>query len=246
MEKERKYDFVIAYLMVSCALILYTVIISGIKISKAEDSVISMSTQTMDNKADTFTVIIDAGHGGEDSGAVSESGILEKELNLLISEQIRDILISNNVNVVMTRTEDRLLYTEEQNIKGQRKINDLRNRYLIAQKYNNAVFVSIHINKFQQSKYKGLQVWFSPNNEKSAVIAKNVQEKICSLLQKDNNRKVKESNGGIYLLDRLECASILIECGFLSNEEDCKNLSDPQYRKKMSALIAYSIIENSG
>jgi len=202
--------------------------------------------EASESECEKVTVILDAGHGGEDAGAVSENGILEKDLNLLLCNQIKDILISNNVNVIMTRTEDRLLYTEEQNIKGQRKINDLRNRYFIAKEYENAIFVSVHINKFEQSKYKGLQVWYSPNNEKSAIIAKTVQETVSSLLQKENTRKIKKSNGSIYLLDRLECPSVLIECGFLSNDEDCKNLSDAEYRKKMSYLIAHSIIENIG
>ena len=246
MKKESKFDFVISFVFASLSLITYIVTFSAFFVRLDNNAAFTDVNEASESECEKVTVILDAGHGGEDAGAVSENGILEKDLNLLLCNQIKDILISNNVNVIMTRTEDRLLYTEEQNIKGQRKINDLRNRYFIAKEYENAIFVSVHINKFEQSKYKGLQVWYSPNNEKSATIAKTVQETVSSLLQKENTRKIKKSNGSIYLLDRLECPSILIECGFLSNDEDCKNLSDAEYRKKISYLIAHSIIENIG
>ncbi len=191
-----------------------------------------------------ITVVLDAGHGGEDSGASSEDGLLEKDLNLKICENIRDILLLSGIEVKMTRTDDKLLYTEEQNIKGQRKHYDLKNRYLIAKEYQNPVFVSIHINKFSASQYKGLQVYYSDNNAKSKILADKIQTDIKEALQNDNNRKTKNAKNSIYLLDRLECPAVLVECGFLSNNEDTENLRNDEYIKKMSVIIANSIMEN--
>ena len=144
----------------------------------------------------------------------------------------------------MTRTEDKLLYKEDENIKGQRKIYDLKNRYLIASEYENSIFVSIHMNKYPKEIYKGLVVYYSQNNERSKALALSIQNNIKEHLQKSNNRQIKNAKTDIYLLDRITSPAILIECGFLSNNEDCKNMQNQEYRKKMALIISNSILEN--
>ena len=118
-----------------------------------------------------FTVVLDAGHGGEDGGAVSASGIYEKNLNLSIAMLVRDLLEANGVKVVMTRETDILLYDRNVDYVGRKKALDLAARRQIAEQTPNAIFVSIHMNAYPQTQYRGLQVWYSPNNHGSEKLA---------------------------------------------------------------------------
>jgi len=189
-------------------------------------------------------VVIDAGHGGRDGGAISDSGILEKDLNLELSLTLRDFLAFFGVDCILTRSEDSLVCDEsDPSLKGKLKMTDLRNRLAIAEENQDSFFISIHMNKFPIEKYKGLQVYFSKNNEKSELLAKTLQESIRASLQPDNNRKSKAAGSNIYLLDRISTPAVLIECGFLSNAEDTTLLSTEEYRAKIALLISESIFK---
>ena len=187
-------------------------------------------------------IVIDAGHGGEDSGAVGVNGALEKDLNLQIALEIGKALEEKGYVVVYTRTDDRLLYTEEENIKGIRKISDLKNRCKIAARYPNSVFVSIHMNSFGSSKYSGLQVYYSEKNDESRLLADSIQNKVINDLQKTNNRVTKPGKD-MYILENIDNTAVLIECGFSSNKEECEKLSEKEYQKELSFSIVCAIIE---
>lgn len=187
-------------------------------------------------------VIIDAGHGGEDPGTVGVTGVLEKDLNLQIALEIGAAFENEGYVVVYTRTDDRLLYTEEENIHGIRKISDLKNRCKVADKYPNAIFISVHMNSFEKSKYSGLQVYYSEKNENSKALADSIQNKVISDLQKNNNRTTK-SGKDIYILENISNNAVLIECGFLSNSQECEKLSQKEYQKELSFSIVCGIIE---
>lgn len=187
-------------------------------------------------------IIIDAGHGGEDSGAVGVNGVLEKDINLQMALEIGRAFEEKDYIVVYTRTDDRLLYTEEQNVKGIRKINDLKNRCKFAEKYPESIFVSIHMNSFGSSKYSGTQVYYSENSEESRLLADSIQNRVISDLQKNNNRKIKPGND-VYILENVNNTAVLIECGFLTNKEECEKLSEKEYQKELSFSIVCGIIE---
>lgn len=187
-------------------------------------------------------VVIDAGHGGEDGGAVGSNGIYEKDINLRISVMLCDLLRANGVETVMTRTEDVLLYDKTSDHHGQKKAQDLANRRKIAEQYEHAVFVSIHMNAFPQAKYRGLQVYYSPNHSKSQHLAQTVQSLVQQTLQPENSRKIKPSGGTIYLLEHLTCPAVLVECGFLSNPEECALLSTEDYQRKLALLLCLSVL----
>ena len=187
-------------------------------------------------------IILDAGHGGEDSGAVGVNGVLEKDLNLEIALEIGRIFEEKGYVVVYTRTDDRLLYTEQENIHGIRKISDLKNRCKVAERYPNSIFVSVHMNSFGSSKYSGLQVYYSENNEESRALADSIQQKVIADLQKENNRKIKAGKD-MYILENIANTAILIECGFLTNKEECEKLSEKEYKKELSFSIVCGIIE---
>lgn len=188
-------------------------------------------------------IVIDAGHGGEDGGASAYGDITEKELNLLISKDVCDILRFCGIKVIMTRTDDVLLYDKNSDYQGKKKSQDLAKRLEIANSLEGAVLVSIHMNAFPEAKYKGLQVYFSPHTESSYTLASAIQNNVKATLSPDNERKVKKADKQIYLLDRFKGTGILIECGFLSNPEEYSLLCTEEYRKQLSLVIAQSITD---
>ena len=187
-------------------------------------------------------VIIDAGHGGEDCGAIGVFGVYEKDLNLTIANELGALFEKEGYAVVYTRRDDKLLYTESENIKGLRKISDLKNRCKIAAEYPNALFISIHMNSFGDSKYSGLQVYYSPKNEESYKLASAIQVSVKDKLQNENNRKIKKGEG-MYVLENVSNTAVLIECGFLTNAEECEKLLEKEYQKSLSFSIFCGIIE---
>lgn len=201
-------------------------------------------TQTFsENNVRTF--VIDAGHGGEDAGAVASDGTLEKDLNLNISRSLCLLYELNGENAVMTRYEDTLLYDhygDLDNYKGKKKIYDLKNRVRITKEQENPVYIGIHMNKFPQSKYRGLQVYYSKNNEKSRILAENVQKNTHTYIQFDNKRQIKQADSSIYILDALDCPSILVECGFMSNAEELNLYKSEEYRRDIATVIFASTL----
>ena len=186
-------------------------------------------------------VILDAGHGGEDPGAIGYGDVYEKDLNLAFCKLICEELTSRGYTVVMTREEDRLLYTEAENIKGIRKISDLKNRVKIFNSYESAIAVSIHMNTFSAPQYHGTQIYYS-NAEGARNLAAAIIDSVHSELQPDNKRPLKHSEG-IYLLENSKIPTVLIECGFLSNPDECKKLSEKEYQKRLSFSIVCGIIK---
>ena len=189
-------------------------------------------------------MVIDAGHGGEDGGAVGKGNIFEKDLNLDVAFALRDYLVSVGAEVIMTRTEDILLYDRNSDYKGHKKSQDLRKRLEIAEGEEDYVLVSIHMNAFPDERCSGLQVWYSKNDMGSEALARDIQERVKRGLQPGNNRKIKAADSSMYLLDRASQSAVLIECGFLSNEEDLKNLTDEEYRKRLAVLIGGAVYEH--
>lgn len=198
--------------------------------------------EALQTESEKNLVIIDAGHGGEDPGAVGCGGIYEKDLNLEIAMCIGALLEERGFAIMYTRTEDKLLYTEEENIKGIRKISDLKNRCKIAAEYPNAMFVSIHMNSFGNSKYSGLQVYYSENNDYSRVLATKIQSSVKDRLQNENDRVVKPGKD-MYIMENISNPAVLVECGFLTNHEECKKLSEKEYQNRLSLAIVCGIIE---
>lgn len=205
----------------------------------------SQKTQGVAQKK-TYTVVLDAGHGGEDGGAVSASGVAEKDINLQIALLLRDLLEANGVKVVMTRTTDTLLYDKNADYEGRKKVLDLAARREIAEQTEDAVFVSIHMNAYPQTQYNGLQVWYSKNCESSYFLAKTLQSTAKLHLQPDNDRAIKGATSAIHLLHRLTCPAVLVECGFLSNPEEAALLSTEEYQQQLALVIFLGITEWMG
>lgn len=186
------------------------------------------------------TVVIDAGHGGEDGGTQSAAGLFEKDTNLAVATALRELLEANGIPTVMTRTEDKLLYDRGVDFKGRKKVLDLAARRMIAEETKDCLFVSIHMNAFPQPQYHGMQVWYGTGDPLSQEIAQSVQS-LCASWQAGNHRKIKAAGSNIYLLDRLECPAVLVECGFLSNPDEAARLADEAYRRDVAFSIFAAI-----
>ena len=187
-------------------------------------------------------VVIDAGHGGEDSGAVA-NGILEKDINLDIALDLRDILTACGCRVIMTRTEDKAIYDSSASTLREKKVSDLKNRVSLINGGDNRILVSIHQNKFEQSKYSGTQIFYSKNDPMSFKLAESLRASVTGMLQPDNKRELKPADDGIYILKNAKVPAVIAECGFISNPEEAKKLSDSEYRKKMAFSIACGVLD---
>lgn len=184
-------------------------------------------------------VIIDAGHGGEDGGAISCSGIKESNFNLEISKRINDLLNLIGVRTYMIRCEDISIYKEGSHTIAAKKVSDLKERVRIINQTENAVLISVHQNYFHDSKYSGTQVFYA-NTNNSEQLAKNLQQNFKTALQPNNKRQAKKTSG-IYLMEHITCPGVLIECGFLSNPKEEAYLRDAEYQKDITAVISCTL-----
>lgn len=189
------------------------------------------------------TVIIDAGHGGDDGGAIGIDGTVEKDINLDIALKLEKLLKFYGFDVIMTRTEDIMTCDDGLDSLRKRKVSDIHNRFDVLEKNPDAVFISIHQNKFEDNSQHGTQVFYSGNNDESKLLAESIQNSIVSVLQPDNSRVVKKSGSGIYLLYHAKLPAVLVECGFISNPAEVKKLNDENYRMKIAILIADGLIK---
>ncbi|MBQ9745886.1 MAG: N-acetylmuramoyl-L-alanine amidase [Clostridia bacterium] len=231
----RRVSFLFGFSVI-CMLIVSVTYFAGEKITSA-----GTEAGASANAEGKLTVIIDAGHGGRDGGASAEDGVLEKDLNLAVALRLRALLSTLDVNVVMTRETDVMLADENS---AHKKRDDLNARLAMAGKYENCIFVSIHMNKFPVEKYSGLQVYYSKNNEESRVLAETIQARASEFLQKGNARTVKAADSSIYILHHIEVPAVLVECGFLSNPEEAALLQTEAYQNKLAAVIFAAVAEH--
>lgn len=198
------------------------------------------------NENNKTRFVIDAGHGGEDAGAVACDGTLEKDLNLDISKLIFTILELNGEEVILTRDKDTLLYdyyNDLEDYKGQKKVYDLKNRLKLAEEKENSIYIGIHMNKFSATQYSGLQIYYSKNTDESKKIATDIRNSVISHLQPNNKRQLKNADSSIYILHNAKIPAVLIECGFLSNEEELKQLKNSDYQKELALSLFTSLIK---
>ena len=184
------------------------------------------------------TVIIDAGHGGEDGGATSCTGKLEKEYNLEIAMRLNDLMHLMGLHTKMVRTTDISVYTQGQTIAA-KKVSDLKNRVNAVNETENGLLVSIHQNTFSDGKYSGAQVFYAAEGE-SQELAEQLQNTFCQTLNPGSNRRCKRADG-VYLMEHIEKTGILVECGFLSNVQEEAKLRSSEYQKKLSCVIAATV-----
>lgn len=183
-------------------------------------------------------IVIDAGHGYPDGGAVSCTGVHECTINLEIAQRLDDLLHLLGFDTKMIRTDESSVYTAGETI-GEKKVSDLKERVRIVNETENAMLISIHQNTFSDSRYGGAQVFYA-RTDGSQIMAEKLQTSLIATLNPTSNRKAKKADG-VYLMEHIEKTGILVECGFLSNAEEEAKLRDETYQKKLSCVIASTV-----
>lgn len=187
-------------------------------------------------------VVVDPGHGGEDGGAQANS-VIEKDVNLDISLVLAQMLEASGFEVVLTRTEDISIYDESAKSLRDKKRSDILNRLKIANENPDAIMVSVHQNKFEQSKYSGAQMFYGEKNDLSKPLAECLQQSFINRLQPDNKRVIKPITSSVYLVNNAQTPAVLAECGFISNPTEAKSLSDEVYQQKVAFAIFSGILD---
>lgn len=209
----------------SLLIILFTIILLPMKVMALDEGKI---------------ILIDPGHGGFDGGAKSRNGVIEKDINLQICLKLKESLEGKGYKVYLTRENDEALSNSDGTIK-EKKREDLKKRRDMKKEVNCDIFISIHQNMFPQEKCYGAQVWHG-SNEVSKKLADNIQESVKESV-KDNNKRVSKPAGDAYLIlrDDYKGASVLVECGFLSNMEEEKKLQTEEHQNVLVEGISLGI-----
>ncbi len=228
----RKKLFSVAAIMLCVALFVILMVKSTEKIT------LNTSAEVQEKKPN---LIIDAGHGGEDGGAVV-GDVLEKDINLDISKDTADLLKLFGFDVSMTRNSDDALTSDGKDVK-QRKYNDMKMRLDMYNASTENVIISIHQNKFSNASSHGAQVFYSPNNDNSLRLAECMRNSVVSMIQPDNDRECKAAGKEIYLLKNTKNPAVIVECGFLSNQKERKLLLDKNYQKKMALAVTAGLLD---
>ena len=214
-------------LAITTVIVLSLMLVSAFVTNKA----INVHNENVQLKERTC-VVIDAGHGGVDGGAVSCTGVEESQINLEIALRLNDLMHLLGINTYMIRTEDVSIYTDGNSIAA-KKVSDLKERVRIINQTPNAILISVHQNYFQDSRYSGSQVFYY----RDAKLAKQLQTALVQTLKPESKRKAKKANG-VYLMQNVNCPAALIECGFLSNPAEEEQLRDAEYQKKLCCVIS--------
>jgi len=187
------------------------------------------------------TVVVDAGHGGFDGGAVAPDGTQEKDLNISIASSLADMLTLLGYDVIETRTDDSGLDDGTETTIREKKVSDMKQRLALYDKAD--LNISIHQNMFGASAYHGAQMFYSANNPLSKPLATLVRKRVYEQLQPDNTRELKSGNKDIYLLYKTVKPTVLVECGFLSNAQELENLKNEAYQRRLAFGIACGTLE---
>lgn len=185
-------------------------------------------------------VVVDAGHGGDDPGAVSRSGVLEKEVALQIALKLRDYLQQSGAYVVMTREEDRDLADSGTKGYRKRKVADLHARVQLIEQVQPNFVISIHLNSIGSPRWYGAQTFYNPTIEESKRLAHLIQQQL--VFNMENTTRVAKQDNSIFLLKSAQVPAVMVEVGFLSNVEEAKLLSQESYQNRLASSIYKGVL----
>ena len=191
------------------------------------------------NHTDSRRVIIDAGHGGDDPGKIGVDGVQEKDLNLKMALALRDLLEQQDVEVLMTREDAGGLYDERTSNK---KVQDMRRRCELINREKPACVISIHQNSYHEESIHGAQVFYYKTSKESGELAKILQKELARVVEPTNHRQAK-ANDTYYLLKKTEAPTVIVECGFLSNWDECAKLQNEEYQAKLVWAIQMGVLK---
>lgn len=190
------------------------------------------------NQNSRSTLVLDAGHGGIDGGAISDSGLKESDINLQIALKTEALVRFLGIDTVMTRETD----TDNSDNKAYSEHDNLVQRVKLANSTENAVLISIHQNKFPSAVVSGAEVMYSDNDD-SKALGLLTQDNLITLLDSSNRRVARPAPKELLLTSSVECPTILVECGFMSNPQEAQKLASNDYQLKLAAILAGSYIQ---
>lgn len=188
----------------------------------------------------TLSVVVDAGHGLPDGGAVGVGGTVEQEINLSIAQKLAEVLEAKGINVIMTRNDENGIWSEESDTIRQKKLDDMQSRLKIMKKSSADLFISIHMNSYQNKSASGLRIFYSPKYEDIKPLAENIQIRMSDITGAKMN-VVKAADSKLFLMKNPPLPAILVECGFLSNPAEEKKLNDEDYQARLAWAIADAV-----
>ncbi len=188
----------------------------------------------------SLVVIVDAGHGLPDGGAVGKSGTIEQEINLKIAQKLEEVLSAKGIDVIMTRTGESGIWDEESASIREKKLTDMYNRLKIMKKSDADLFISVHMNSFPDASASGLRIFYSKKYEETKPLAENIQMRMSDITGAKTS-VVKAADSGIFLMKNAPLPAILVECGFLSNPAEELKLSEEDYQARLAWAIADAV-----
>lgn len=197
---------------------------------------------TMATPATSKTIVVDAGHGGEDGGAVASDGVMEADINLRIALKLQNLLEQSGATVILTRSDENAIYNLDKKTLRDKKNSDIKNRVKIGNNSSADIFVSIHLNKIPQSEYYGWQTFFKDGSEEGKRLATCIQNNLNEAIQKENKRVPLKINN-VYIIKHVEIPISIVECGFLSNPEEREQLEDNSYQNKLAWGIYNGVMD---
>lgn len=176
------------------------------------------------------------------NGAQSSNGTTEAETNLKITLKVQNLLEQSGATVILTRSDENAIYDLDSKTLKQKKVSDIKNRVKIGNNSSADIFVSIHLNKIPQQQYYGWQCFYQSNNEQSIKLAKSIQSNLNDSIQKKNNRVAMKIDN-VYIVKHVEIPLSIVECGFLSNPEEEKQLLEDTYQNRLAWGIYNGIMD---
>lgn len=176
-----------------------------------------------------------------DEGAESNNGTTEAQINLKITLKVQNLLEQSGCTVILTRSDDNGIYDLDKDTLREKKVSDIKNRVKIGNESSADIFVSIHLNKISESQYYGWQCFYKNNDENSKRLANTLQATLNETIEKTNDR-VALPIKDIYIVEHVEIPISIVECGFLSNPEEEKQLQEDEYQNKLAWGIYNGII----
>ena len=216
---KKKIELVMAFLL----------LIGAIVASKKLSEIVQDASGSSIKKEEVL-IVIDPGHGGEDPGKVGVNDALEKDINLKIGEKLRELLEDQGIQIVMTREDDFVPESKKE---------DLKKRVELINEVNPDIVVCVHQNSFTDQTVAGPQVFYHGSSEISKKIAQTLQEELW-LVDEEHQREIK-GNENYYMLSQTEVPTVIVECGFLSNQEDAEKLVTEEYQDKIAQAICAGI-----
>ncbi len=205
---------------------------------KSDVTLVPTMTVPVTNKV----IVLDAGHGTPDEGATSSDGTSEASINLKIVLKLQKLLESSGATVILTRYDNNAIYELDSQTISQKKVSDIKNRVKIGNESSADIFVSIHLNKIPESKYSGWQTFYKDGDENSTNLATCIQNNLNTTINTPNNRQPLKLDN-VYIMKHVDIPISLVECGFLSNEEEESKLVSDEYQTKLAWGIYNGIMD---